>query len=286
MRHFSNQPGVNRILQTPINWLVNFRNTVDFPLRQFFKWQRKLTIHNEEKDQLFDHLSTKERILAGNIEKTLRHDFHLENLYQNSGAKNYRENLFYLEILIRALDTTSPQLPQTLITADIGPSHWFYIQALYAALKWWHAPEGRQIHLTGFEIDAYRVYGDFRSRRDHALAHIRNLESVEYLAQKFVKQPGAFHVITMFFPFVFLSDHLEWGLPTKMFDPAQLLIDAWQSLRPNGLLLIINQGEKEHIAQKEMLVKAGISPVKAFQHESVLFQYDLPRYVLVALRSQ
>lgn len=286
MRFFSKLSGINRTFPTPINWLTSLRNAVDFPLRQFFKWQRQLTIQNEEKDQLFDHLSEPDRLLAGNVEKTLRHDFHLENLHQNSEAENYRENLFYLEVLLRALDATAPLLPKTLIAADIGPSHWFYVQALHAALKWWRAPEGRQIKLTGFEIDAYRVYGDFHSRKDHALAHIRGLDTVQYLPQKFVKQPETFHVITLLFPFVFLRDHLRWGLPVRMFDPAQLLNEAWESLRPKGLLLIINQGEKEHIAQKEMLASIGISSVSAFQHESILYQYDLPRFVLAAVRNE
>ncbi|MCB9136018.1 MAG: hypothetical protein H6636_11365 [Anaerolineales bacterium] len=268
------------------NWFANLRNVVDFPLRQFFKWERPLTIRNEEKDGLFGHLAENERLRAWKIEKTLRQDFHLEKLYQHSGAKNYRENLFYLEMLLRALNTSRPSLPQTLVAADIGPSHWFYVQALYAALKWWHASKGRQINLTGFEVDAYRVYGDFRARRDHALAHVRDLNTVQYLPQKFVKQPETFDVIMMLFPFVFIRDHLQWGLPTSLFDPVQLLKEAWDSLRPSGLLLIVNQGEQEHIAQKEMLACAGISPVSAFQHESILFEYDLPRFVLVAVRNE
>lgn len=268
------------------NWFANLRNAVDFPLRQFFKWERPFTIRNEEKDRLFEHLSENERLRAWQIEKTLRQDFHLEKLYQNSGAKNYRENLFYLEMLLRALNTSVPPFPETLLAADIGPSHWFYVQALYAAFKWWHAPEGRQVNLTGFEVDAYRVYGDFRARKDHALAHMRDLNTVKYFPKKFTKQPATFDVITMLFPFVFIRDHLQWGLPTSLFDPAQLLKAAWDSLRPNGLLLIVNQGEQEHQAQKEMLIRAGISPVRAFRHESILYQYDLPRFVLVAVQNE
>ena len=138
--------------------------------------------------------------------------------------------------------------------------------------------------LTGFEADAYRVYWNFYSRYDYALAHMRDLPDVRFLPQKFERQPGAFHFVTILFPFVFVRDHLNWGLPRGMFAPEQLLANAWASLAPGGLLVIVNQGEAEHDAQREMLMAAGLKPVAAFCHESLLFRYDLLRYVLVACR--
>ena len=53
---------------------------------------------------------------------------------------------------------------------------------------------------------------------------------------------------------------------------------------PGGLLVIVNQGEAEQAAQRDMLQAAGLPVVAAFCHESLLFHYNLLRYVFVARR--
>lgn len=277
--------------------LASLRNAIDYPLRQFFRWRRRgLRFKNEPKGKLFARLPDEARPLALATANRLLNEYHLQRLYHNSRVENYCENLYYLELLESALQRARVSLPSILLAADLGPSQWFYVQALYALLKWWRpvvAPaeaeaalpaEGRTLTLTGFEADAYRVYWDFYSRYDYALAHMRQLEGVQYQPQKFARQAGAFHFISMLFPFVFLEDHRKWGLPEPLFDPEQLLADAWASLAPGGLLVIVNQGEAEHEVERAMLQVAGIKPLAAFCHESLLFQYDLRRYVLVAQR--
>jgi hypothetical protein len=54
---------------------------------------------------------------------------------------------------------------------------------------------------------------------DPAQAHARSLEGVHYLPACFQRQPGRFDVVAMLFPFVFIQDHIEWGLPGASFDP-------------------------------------------------------------------
>ncbi|MBU3979817.1 MAG: hypothetical protein KJ550_02190, partial [Proteobacteria bacterium] len=76
----------------------------------------------------------------------------------------------------------------------------------------------------------------------------------------------------------------EWS-GIRRCDPIKLLRDVWGSLKPGGVLIIVNQGEAEHRAQKDMLLLENIRPAAAFQHLSQLYQYKLVRYVLVAINA-
>lgn len=275
----------NTLVTRALNLILTLRNALDYPLRQYFKWHRGYpAIKNEPKENMYAHLSLDQCQQAEEVAAHIRKSYHLDSFFSNSSSENYRENLFYIEFLQAALDQAAIQLPPSLAVADIGASHWFYVQGMAALLKWWRSPEGRQVELTGYEVDAYRIYSDFHARYDHAQAHMRALPGVRYLPQGFHRQPNTFDLITMLFPFVFIGDHLRWGLPRPTFAPAQLLENVWASLKAGGALVIVNQGEQEHQAQREMLLAADIQPLVAFSHNSLLFQYDLPRYVLVARR--
>jgi hypothetical protein len=269
----------------------SLRNAIDYPLRQFFRWRRAgLQLRNEPKDNLYATLPLPEREQARARAAQLAERYDLSYLYAHSRRRNYCENLFYLEVIERALesaDLTGLQQLSNLVAADIGPSHWFYVHALYAALRQWRTDRPRAVTLTAYEADAYRVYGDLYSRYDYALAHKRGLpdDKVRYLPQPFNLQPAAFNVVTMLFPFVFVRDHLGWGLPRGRFDPAALLAEAWASVKPGGALVIVNQGEAEHKAQCTLLTAQAIPIVTAYRHDSALFKYDLPRFVLVATKS-
>lgn len=273
------------MLQRLFLFLHLLRSLIDYPLRQLFRWRRKgLQIINEDKASLYNHLAEPSRSQAEAAASRLREAYHLEPLYSTSTRDNYQENLFYLAMLESAFSTVSPQFPEKLNAADIGPSHWFYVQALYAALKWWRCPAGREVTLTGFERDAYRIYSDLYSRYDHALAHIGRLQGVTYIPVAFKVQPASYHVVTQFFPFIFLSDHLKWGLPPAMFNPSALLVAAWLSIKPGGLLIIVNQGKAEHTAQLEHLRRANIPVQAAFVFNSPLYHYNLPRFITIACR--
>ncbi|KAA3648364.1 MAG: hypothetical protein DWQ07_05050 [Chloroflexi bacterium] len=266
--------------------LLSLRNFIDFPLRQGIRWRRPLhSIKNESKEDLFADLPLTEREAVEKREIELRDHYRLQKLHRSSTRQNYRENLYYLELLARCWEEASLNLPMSPNVADIGVSHWFYVQAFYNFLTWQGGDNVRSVNLAGFEVDPYRVYSDLRSRYDHALAHIGDLPGTHYIPQGFQRKPEAYDLITMFFPFVFQPDHLRWGLPAKMFAPRQMLSDAWDSLKPGGVLLIVNQGLKEHEAQREMLGAITSSPPISFKHESPFFLYDLPRYVLVSVKA-
>lgn len=268
-------------------FLHRLRNTLDYPLRQFFRWRRPgLTWRNDPKHALFAARPAGERVQAEAAADRLLTHYPLTYLHAHSRADNYCENLYYLELLERALEGAQPQLPDDLIAGDIGPSHWFYVQALYALWSRWRTVAPRRVTLTAYEADAFRVYGDFHSRWDRAQAHMRGLppERVRYEPRAFTPQPAGFHALTLLFPFVFERDHLEWGLPGRLFQPSVLLAEVWLSLKPGGVLIIINQGEAEHHAQRQMLAAAAIPVAAAFRHESVLYGYPIPRYALAAVK--
>lgn len=267
------------------------RNALDYPLRQLIRWRRGgLAPVNEPKDGLYAHLPPLERAGAEAEAARLRQAYPIEALYSASRADHYRENLYYLALLERALQAAGARLPTELHAADIGPSSWFYVQALYALLQarpnpGEPGPASRQVSLAGYESDPYRLYADFHSRMDHALMHLRGLpETVQYVPQPFQRQPASLDLALLLFPFVFLEDHLRWGLPVHRFAPLFLLVDAWESLRPGGWLVIVNQGEAEHHAQRAMLAEAAIRPAASLRFESPLYRYDLPRYILAARR--
>lgn len=276
---------MDALISSLLNLLRDVRNRLDYPLRQAFRWRRAgFSIQPRGVEDAFAHLNGGERQLARALTTRLIRDYHLEGFASQTTPLNYRENLFYLHMLEQAFEAGDVSLPPFTRAADIGPSHWFYVQALAALLRWWRAPQGREAHLQGYEVDAYRVYNDLHSRYDHALGHMRGLAGVEFLPRGFHAQPGHFHLITLLFPFVFAEDHLKWGLPGNLFQPPALLESAWRSLQPGGALIIVNQGEVEHNVQRAMLDKAGIPIRAAFRQDALLFHYPLERYVLVARR--
>lgn len=265
--------------------LLRVRNTLDYPLRQLFHWRRRgFRLKRQLAMDLYADLPQQARAEAEVLAEDLKNRYHLESFFQDSSPVNYRENLFYLSMLEQALDSCQHRLPAAVEAVDIGPSHWFYVQALHAVLKWWRFPSGRSVVLRGYEVDPYRVYKDLFSRADHAHAHMRGLPGVEYVPRGFTLQAGRLDLITMLFPFVFERDHLEWGLPSPVFQPDALLVSAWNSLKPGGILIIVNQGRDEHLAQRKRLDDHAIPVTAAFQMAPLLFRYSLDRFGLVCCR--
>lgn len=263
---------------------MNLRNGADYPLRQFFRWRRGIVRwKNEPKEALFADLPAHERQLAEQTAQNLREMYHLDAFYHHSRARIYRENLYYLALLETALRKAELCLGEQITCADVGASDWFYVPALAALLRWYGAPQGRKVTLAGYERDAFRVYADFHSRYDHALAYLTGLEGVSYFPCAFEPHSSQYDLIFLLFPFVFMEDHLRWGLPKSTFQPSSLLAAVWESLKGGGALIIANQGLAEHEEQKRLLNEAAIPIKAAFCFTSPLYRYPLDRYVLVAV---
>lgn len=263
-----------------INLYKAFYNAVDYPMRQFFRWRRKnLIIANEEKDTLFSYLDSVQQIrLKQSMDEYLSR-YCLYDLYSNSTGNNFKENLYYLELFENAAKRIKWSPGQMVKVADIGVADWFYIRALYSFVKNYPEKNTRSITLDGYEIDAYRVYTDAYSRFDYAMAYCKGLDSINYIPRSFQREPNSYDLIFMLFPFVFLHDHLKWGLPIRLFSPEHLLKDAWDSLKTKGVLVIVNQGSEEHERQMEMINSLNIDLYLSFPFQSDFYKYPLQRYV-------
>ncbi len=271
-------------MNSPLDWLHVLRNTIDYPLRQLFHWRRRgYVIQNENKENLFSDLPAEQRLAAWQQVQKMVTRYHLEPLYLNSSVELFLKNLYYLDMLEKGLADHAARWDQVLHAVDIGASDWFYAPALAAFLRQAGSiTRSRQVQLEGYETDAYRVYADFYSRYDHTMAHINGLEDVTYIPRAFQEKPHVYQVATQFFPFVFAHDHLEWGLPGRLFHPEAVLQSAWNSLVPGGMLLIVNQGEDEHQAQRRMMQAAGMVVEKAVRIESIFYRYEIPHFLITA----
>jgi hypothetical protein len=271
----------------PIKAIVlDLRNRLDFTLRQSIHFRLP---GKPQPDSVFDqqtHIGTKpiDYITEGTIQR-LTADYHIREGKLKEGTRQWQENLFYLQMLENSLIQSDVNLPDQCLCADIGPSSWFYVSALYSLLKFYRCHYGREVNLDGFEIDPWRIYINLYSRWDHARVYMDGLEGVSYHPHPFRTNPASYDVITLLFPFLFLKDHLEWGLPRSLFNPKGNLDATWSSLKPGGLLIIANQGEEEHQAQLSLLYEMQI-PVKAsFCQDDLIFHYDIKRYVSTAIRT-
>lgn len=264
----------------------SLRNWIDYPLRQLFRWRRKgFSLSYQSKEHLFDDEPADQQSHLHQKEHEYRNKYHLEMCYEQSSCRQYREILFYLESLERTFSSLNYHLPDRIICADIGVSTWFYVQGLYRFLQYWQTEAARDVRLEGYEADAYRIYPDLFSRYDKAITYIGELAGIVYHAKWFQSQPEKFQVVTLFFPFVFQEDHLEWGLPANTFQPTDLLKSTWESVAPGGVLMVMNQGIEEHKAQQAMWHYLEIPVYLAFQFNSPMFHYSIERYILAGVKN-
>ena len=190
--------------------------------------------------------------------------------------------MYYLDLFQSAFDKINALLPQKINAVDVGPSDWFYLAALVNFLRYYQVSEGRELIIHGFEIDPYRVYDNFHARHNIACQRISAFDCVQYHKEPFSASTENYDLVLQCFPFLFLKDHLSWGLPKGLFNPGKLLADVAFSLKKDGLLLIINQGEAENRMQKEMLDEAQLSLLTEFEFTSMFKKYDHEHYVMVA----
>jgi len=269
------------------SWYRILKNAVDFPIRQAIRWRRGAPeVHAADKADAFPDLSGAELSATQDRAKFLIQKYGLEEFAVSSNMKHYTINLFYLDMLETAFGETDINLSKEapLTVADVGPGAWSYAPAFYSFLRIWNAPSMRTVEIRGFEIDAYRVFNDLRSRFDHAQGHIRNLTGMEYCVGPFTATPERYDLVTLFFPFVLIDDHLDWGLPQGLFQPSSLLKDAWMSLKPGGVLFVANQGAEEFAEQKRLLDALGASTGPSMRFESNLHAYEIPRYTHIRTR--
>jgi hypothetical protein len=271
-----------------INKMLALRNAWDFKFRKWIRWSRKgLKLPNEPKMNAFIHLPSGQKAQAKAIEMRLLKAYDLQDIVNRGDVENYLINLYYLEMIEKVFNNLQVRLPGKIEAADIGCSSWFYVRGYYSFLNGWQTAHGkRSVSLIGYEVDAYRPYLNLYTRQDYALAYSQNLSGTAFVSEAFKQQEGKFDLVSQFFPFIFIKDHLEWGLPENTYHPKSLVREAWSSLKSNGILLIVNQGVEEHMAQKELCRQVGIDINTNFKVESVLYKYGIDHYVIGAVKNE
>jgi hypothetical protein len=221
--------------------------------------------------------------------RRLSSQYDLQNLVQNASGLRYLETLPYLEWLDCFFQAEPDAFRQAfkgsdLFWLDVGAKNWSYVEALTAFLQR-HGPDTFELH--GLEIDPNRRYVDFRTRRQYAEAYLGKLppairKKTHYHQGNILNWRQPVKIISHFMPFVFKEPHLAWGLPLSLFQPQVVLQREISLLAPDGLLLIVNQGEEEAEAQRALLEEAVKTHPLRFHSLGQLpvrfMEYRYPRY--------
>lgn len=281
-------------------------NRIGFALRRWLTWTVR-TYHEsaESKAGLFAANPT---ALAQEEDLSARYD--LASVYRNATRLRYRETLGYLQWLdifqslapdwfascfatASSCSLDRAEVPQEMDSAnrqannfspsfswlDVGAKNWSYVGALAAFLQ---ANGLQHFVLDGVELDPYRRYADLHTRSQYAEAHIRALPQARYHAGDIHDWRQPAHIISNFLPFVFPEPHRAWGLPMQHFQPEAQFRHLLSLLQPDGLLLIVNQGEAEAEAQVELFTRVAsdfsLEWREAGQLPAPFIEYRYPRY--------
>ena len=96
----------------------------------------------------------------------------------------------------------------------------------------------------------------------HLSSHARGLiNPFTYQQGDILKETEQYEGISLFLPFVFEEPLLKWGLPSKHFNPLEILVQCISLLTDGGVLMIINLTPEE-AAQQEVLFHQLPDPIK------------------------
>lgn len=227
-------------------------NLLAYAVRQALRWSRgRPELWQEPKAGLFDYLGP--AAAAGEARAAdLSARYRLEGLERLSTASLYRKNLYLLDILEKAAEGLAgfpARLEGIFRAADVGSQDWHYVHGLERWLRHWDSPGGREVELTGIEVDGHGVYADLHSRRDYAEAYAEQTGNphVRYEVGDFLRtRLSGLDLVTVFYPFVTRYALLLWGLPLHLFSPARLVAKAAEVTRPGGWLMVFNHTAEEH----------------------------------------
>ncbi|MDD3419864.1 MAG: hypothetical protein PHE78_04600 [Candidatus Gastranaerophilales bacterium] len=267
------------------------KNTIDFYLRNLFKFSRKgYREKSESKSALFydEKITYKEQIL---LKK-----YKLYKFKESSTKQTYLENLYILELLE---DYLKPERKNALSVLDIGSKNWSYAKAEHAFfakfirhVEFWkresdaktYIKKEQGLTLDGIEVDAHRVYADFYSRKNAAEYYIQDLKGANYIVGDLMDHQGEYDFIVWVLPFVLERPHSLWGLPKKLFKPKEMLQKAYNSLKDGGTMLIVNQGQDEYEMQQKLFDEAQIIYMPCGEFKSSFLKYKNKRFVSLITR--
>lgn len=271
--------GARTVDITPLAFLKVPFNAVAFRARRLVGFRRgPPTLAHEPKDDLFAHVEDlAERARLEARERVLRERYELEPLAALSSRSVYRDNLYVLDLLDRAVPPAALEPSAPLRALDVGSKDFRYA---FALARWLASRARGPISLLGIELDGHPVYPDLRSRADHAEAFAAQAEravtgEVGYRVGDFLAAPERDRdVVFVFFPFVLRYALVRWGLPLGHFRPEAIFEHAAACLRAGGLLVVVNHTEEEHARQRQILEAVpAFEIVTSASAESALVDY-------------
>lgn len=188
--------------------------------------------------------------------------------------RNCLENLYTRDVLEQFFEKKHKNHTKIL---DVGCKNWFYVKGEHEFFKSFC----EKFNLDGVEIDPFRLYSNFYSRYETAKFYMSGLENANYICGNFLDLTQNYDYIIWFLPFVLKTPHRMWGLPDKYFCPKKMLKHAYGLLNEDGQMLIVNQGEVEAEAQKELFASIGLDYTELGEVKSEYFEYMNKRFAFL-----
>ncbi|MEW5822684.1 MAG: hypothetical protein AB1782_20995 [Cyanobacteriota bacterium] len=261
--------------------LKNLINIFTYPIRNTIRFSRPIkTIINEDKINIF---SNEEEIKE---EQRLINYYQMESFKNNSSLIHYKENLYSLKLLEDNLKNVSFNWDiERLKILDIGSKNFSYAISLNNFFSLFHPSykTNRIIYLDGIEIDPYRIMVDLHSRYDYAMYYIKDLQNTKYITSNLLDfKENQYDIITWFLPFIVKEPLLNWGLPLKYFEPENMLKHAYNLLKSQGIILVVNQSEIEFKIQLQIIKGLGLNYIEIEKPYSNYFSpFKHERYITV-----
>lgn len=176
---------------------------------------------------------------------------------RQAGESTALKQYDYLDMLERTWSTCD--LPRSVggVVHDIGSSNFWYASALHAFF--------RPSELVGIELEGYRLYLNGYSRLDYARGYIQHLPNTQYEIGNYLHYQHQADVITAWYPFVTPRPVLAWHLPLSVLAPVDFFSQVTHNLRPNGLFVMVNQGDEEATVGARYCRQVGLSLSQSYK---------------------
>ena len=195
----------------------------------------------------------------------LQQHYRLDDWVKLCNRTEYIENLYLLDLLDQHLDNAISNGSGL----DIGCRSFSHLPALSAFVTHaWH----------GVELDAHARYWNGYTRRAYGEWMAQQRSGSQYIAGSLLQVEGRFNTISWLLPFVVEAPLQRWGLPARYFQPQQLLEKACSLLADDGVMMVINQGERESDVQQALFETVSVKAESLGRVDSVFSPFKQPRY--------
>lgn len=260
--------------------IQNLLNTARFYLRKNLKFSRKIKkLPNERKSNIFQEQCS---LIE---EQNVIQKYHLQELYKDSSILQYKENLYTIKLLEDSLNNIHTNWNiNDIRVLDVGSKNFSYAPGLHHFFSYFNTSDNkRNIYLDGIEIDGYRLMIDLHSRYDYAMYYTKKLSNTRYFVDNFLQfKADKYHFITIFLPFIVKEPLIKWGIPLKYLKPKELLQHACKLTHNGGIIIVVNQFEREKNIQLEIIKEMGIKYTQIEKpYNNIFSPYTLDRYITV-----